>query len=131
MYVLCVHVCVCKQSNLIIVKTFICLKDHDEAKMWEILFFVVFGVKNLNIYSVTRMGVGVCAQVCIGVLLALSVHLFVWSRVSPECGLTFSWLCCKSARGSNVLFSPPPESLSSRCLPYVLLLHSNGSTLHS
>lgn len=53
-HVLCVHVCVCKQSNLIIVTTFICLKDHDEAKMWEILFFV-FGVKNLNIYSVIRM----------------------------------------------------------------------------
>lgn len=70
-------------------------------------YFFVFGVKNLTIYSVTRVWVSVCAQVCIGVLLALSVHLFVWSRVSPECRLSFSWLCCKSARGSNLLFSPP------------------------
>lgn len=72
-YVLCVRVCICKQSNLIIVTTFIYLKDHDEAKMWEIF-------KYSFIYTVWA---SVCAQVCVGVLLALSLHLFVWSRVSP------------------------------------------------
>ena len=51
-YVLYVLVCVCKQSNLIIVTTFIYLKDHDEAKMWEILFFG-FGVEKLK-YSVIQ-----------------------------------------------------------------------------